>query len=413
MFYHSDRDFRFVFSNGQKDPGGSAEDSAWDYLDNCAREIQQCNSTTEQIRIVLQAIRDSIPADAVFWYPGTTGREVISTGSVNLSAEWCCRFTKRLLEDSPGVGSQLLKTSLQVPVNGSGLVPHGVAMVQLSKSRSSWIVALNFDHEKQFQPLHTKIMSLARQILLNRRNATDSYSKLKQTLMGVVRSLSTALDSKDPSTAGHSERVARMCARLGRQLLLPEEILNDLFLAGLMHDIGKMYLPENVLQKATTLTEDEWNLVKQHPTLGAEFLQGIAPLAHLSDAIRAHHEHYNGRGYPNGLAGDQIPLFARIIAIGESCDVMMTQQRYRPALATSQIQNILREGAEQQWDPRITEAALCCYKDLYAICQADSHSSVFRGALNALCSPLPESDTSTDSLPLSMLKTELEALSRS
>jgi HD-GYP domain-containing protein (c-di-GMP phosphodiesterase class II) len=158
-----------------------------------------------------------------------------------------------------------------------------------------------------------------------------------------------------------------MAARLGQQMGLPEPVLSDLFLAGLLHDIGTIGLRETVLQKPGRLTIEEMAHIQEHPVIGDQLLADLRPLQHLRPGVRHHHERHDGKGYPDGLAGEQIPLLARILAVAEACDAMLSNRPYRPALTPANVETALVEGAGTQWDPEVVAYFLACRHDVFAL----------------------------------------------
>src|SRR4029077_4149441 len=123
------------------------------------------------------------------------------------------------------------------------------------------------------------------------------------------------IDAHVPHARGHSERVANIAVELGKRLHLPRPVLNDLYFAGLLHDIGLTHVQQSLLLKPGKLTEEEYDQVKIYPVIGDTIMSGIKQLAHLRPAVRHHHERYDGSGYPDGLSGDEIPLLARILGV--------------------------------------------------------------------------------------------------
>jgi len=199
--------------------------------------------------------------------------------------------------------------------------------------------------------------------------ASQRYLYVNDVLVGLTRSLTAAIDAKDQYTYGHSERVARMAVELGRELGLRGAEQNDIYLAGLLHDIGKIGIRDDVLTKRGPLTDDELKHIQQHPVIGHRILADLHAMAHLLPGVLYHHERYDGRGYPEGLRGDSIPLLARILAVADSFDAMNTSRPYRVAMPPERIDQILREGAGIQWDPLVIDAYSRCRDKLVAICQ--------------------------------------------
>jgi HD-GYP domain-containing protein (c-di-GMP phosphodiesterase class II) len=199
--------------------------------------------------------------------------------------------------------------------------------------------------------------------------AANRYHDLKELLVGLTRSLTAAIDAKDRYTFGHSERVARVAIELGRELELQEEDLSDLYLAGLLHDIGKIGIRDAVLCKQGPLTPEEFDHIKQHPTIGYQILADLRSVRHILPGVLYHHERYDGKGYPHGLQGDSIPLLARILAVADSFDAMCSNRAYRSAMAPERVEQIFREGTGTQWDRRVVDALFRCKERLYSIRQ--------------------------------------------
>jgi HD-GYP domain-containing protein (c-di-GMP phosphodiesterase class II) len=197
------------------------------------------------------------------------------------------------------------------------------------------------------------------------------------------------VDARDAYTWGHSERVARMGVRIAREMRRPESEVSDLYLGGLLHDIGKIGIRDDVLSKPGALTEQERALVEKHTVIGDAILSHVGQLAHLRPMVRNHHERFDGHGYPDRLAGAQIPLPARILAIADSCDAMLSDRPYRPGMPPSRIDSILREGAGSQWDPEVVAFFFCCRDDVHAVHQQGVGDSVARAVERAVNSSHP------------------------
>jgi putative nucleotidyltransferase with HDIG domain len=191
--------------------------------------------------------------------------------------------------------------------------------------------------------------------------------KFHELLFGVVRSLTSAIDARDPYTRGHSERVARIAVQLGQQLGLSSREKSNLYLAGLLHDVGKIGIDDQVLKKPGKLTPDEYRQIMSHVEIGVAIVQEIRPLHHLLPAIRHHHERYDGSGYPSGLRGEEIPLLARVLAVADGFDAMFHDRAYRPRRSPPDVQRILREESGHQWDGRVVAAAFDTWVELTCI----------------------------------------------
>ncbi len=169
----------------------------------------------------------------------------------------------------------------------------------------------------------------------------------------VIVSLALAIEAKDPYTEGHCQRLAVYASRLGQALGAGTERLHKLRMAGLLHDVGKIAIPEAILSKPGPLTAEEFDVLKQHPVSGERICQPLRSARALLPAIRHHHERWDGQGYPDGLAGAAIPADARIIAIVDAFDAMTSDRPYRLGLPVKRALDILRTNAGPQWDPEL------------------------------------------------------------
>jgi HD-GYP domain-containing protein (c-di-GMP phosphodiesterase class II) len=350
-------------------------ESAWEVLERFGQSLQQCAQSREQIKLILESVGASLEADVVFWDPGSTSYPVEAMGRPELSSEWYRSFTTRLLAEESDSPAHVLRSGLTAE-RGGGPVPRSAALVRISRSHGSWLGAISFNPRRIFHPCDIKVMLLARRMLLTHRQQTQAQEKLRESLFGLVNCLTAAIDAKDPHTAGHSERVARIAVRLGEQMHLGPGVLSDLYLAGLLHDIGKIGIRDCVLQKTGELTEEERLHIQEHTVIGNRLVSAVEPLAHLRAGVRSHHERFDGTGYPDGLAGYNIPLLARILAVADSCDALMAARPHRTALEPARIDLVLAEGSGSQWDPTVIEHFMACRHDLYSICQRGLGNSV-------------------------------------
>jgi HD-GYP domain-containing protein (c-di-GMP phosphodiesterase class II) len=163
--------------------------------------------------------------------------------------------------------------------------------------------------------------------------------------------------------------VARIAVELGRELGLQEDELSDIYLAGLLHDVGKIGVRDDILCKAGPLSDEEFDHIKQHVVIGYRILADLHPIRNLLPAVLHHHERIDGKGYPDGLEGDRIPLLARILAVADAYDAMSTQRRYRNALSPKEVEETLKQGAGSQWDKRVVEAFFRCRDNIHLIRQ--------------------------------------------
>ncbi|PWT94318.1 MAG: hypothetical protein C5B54_00195 [Acidobacteria bacterium] len=178
----------------------------------------------------------------------------------------------------------------------------------------------------------------------------------KELFLSSIRMLSAAIDAKDPYTRGHSERVKDYTLVIAKQMALSKAELERLEIAALLHDVGKIGIEDRILRKPTNLTPEEFEIMKTHPDKGANIMGQVAQLADIIPGMRGHHENFDGSGYPQGLKGDQIHLFARIITIADTFDAMTTDRPYQKAFTLEFALNRIRTMANIKYDPKVVEA---------------------------------------------------------
>lgn len=188
------------------------------------------------------------------------------------------------------------------------------------------------------------------------RYAFQQYMQMHKIYMATVQALAAAIDAKDHYTKGHSDRVAEYAAAIAREMRLPEDKVEAIHFGALLHDVGKIGVGEAILNKPDKLTNEEFTSIKDHPVIGATILQPITFIKNVPTFVRHHHERYNGKGYPDGLSGEQIPLESRIIAVADVYDAMTTDRPYRKAFSHQEAADYIRQQAGVEFDPHVAEA---------------------------------------------------------
>ncbi|MBW2056268.1 MAG: response regulator [Deltaproteobacteria bacterium] len=201
------------------------------------------------------------------------------------------------------------------------------------------------------------LLTLVKRAALNIENSM-LYEALYDSLVDTLQCLVATLEAKDRYTHRHSERVTDLATEVARKMGCPREEIEGLRLAGLLHDIGKIGIHDAVLQKSDGLTEEEFGLIKTHPIIGENIIRPLALLPVETAVVRNHHERWDGKGYPDGLAGGDIPLLARILAVADSYDAMTSDRPYRPAKTPEEAARELKRCAGSQFDRTVVEAFL-------------------------------------------------------
>lgn len=169
--------------------------------------------------------------------------------------------------------------------------------------------------------------------------------------LGTLRGLSRALDARDSYTLGHSQRVAEIAYELAHHYGLSQAACQEIYVAGMLHDIGKIGIPDSVLLKQDALTDAEFRLIQQHPQIGYRIVEQLGQFQFALPGILYHHERWDGAGYPQGLQGEAIPIMGRILAVADAFDAMTSSRPYRQAMPREKAYAIIRAGAGQQWEP--------------------------------------------------------------
>jgi hypothetical protein len=275
-----------------------------------------------------------------------------------------------------------VKSIIAVPLYGkerSGV--HLSGNVRNQASTIGLMVAINRIDKQDFDSTDAKLFnSVANGCAVFVENGR-LFRDLKELLIGSLKALTSSIDAKDQYTRGHSERVAFISRWIGERAAeqegLTEEQIHRLYLAGLLHDIGKMGISESVLRKKGKLTEQEIDHIRQHPSIGAGILSEIKQMRDIVPGVLYHHERVDGKGYPNGLKGDQIPLIGKIVGLADGFDAMTSKRVYRDALTVDEALAEIRKGLGTQFDERIGRLFLEC--DVYELWDAIQDGSEFIG----------------------------------
>ncbi|MGH7410587.1 MAG: HD-GYP domain-containing protein [Candidatus Methylomirabilis sp.] len=205
------------------------------------------------------------------------------------------------------------------------------------------------------KPFHQAELSARTRSLLKLKQFTDELERAEDVLC----TLALSVEAKDAYTEGHCERLSRYSVALGRSLGLSQEYLKALRRGGYLHDVGKIAIPESILNKRSGLTEEEWEIMREHPMVGERICKPLKSLKLVLPIIRHHHERWDGSGYPDGLKGQAIPLTARILQVVDIYDALITARPYKPSFEVDRVFSIMKEEAEKGWrDPEMLEHLL-------------------------------------------------------
>ncbi len=229
-------------------------------------------------------------------------------------------------------------------------------MVELREDTDKWkyinLISKHNSELESFQvQLENKVAEQTEEVRLQQQ-------KLQKLYVQTVTALSEAVDAKDRYTSGHSKRVAEYARMIAARMGKSKEEQDEIYRAGLLHDVGKIRIPADIINKSAKLTEEEYNIIKIHPVTGYHILRGISNNNYIAVGAKYHHERYDGKGYPNGLAGEKIPEVARILGVADSYDAMASNRSYRDALPQEVVRSEIEKGRGTQFDPEIADIML-------------------------------------------------------
>ncbi|MCS7202583.1 MAG: transporter substrate-binding domain-containing protein [Dictyoglomus sp.] len=225
---------------------------------------------------------------------------------------------------------------------------------------SEYLVFINIhdENKEKFTEIDIKLMEWFENILLEFHELRDYLRKEEIFLNRIILTLVKTLEYYDKYTQGHSERVAKYAVKIAEKLNLPVETIRKIYWSALVHDIGKIYVPQRILNKPEVLTKGEYELIKIHPVKSEELLKGIEEFKDIAHIVRHHHERWDGKGYPDGLMGEEIPLESRILCIADSFDAMTSERPYKKALNLREAIEEIKGCSGTQFDPKLSEVMI-------------------------------------------------------
>ncbi|MCS7234485.1 MAG: GAF domain-containing protein [Armatimonadota bacterium] len=240
------------------------------------------------------------------------------------------------------------------PVTGVG--PWAEVELVAGGTHLGWLVVARRPEEPAYDDASVRVLRAVAELGASALSRACAFAELEQAYIDAVLSLARAVDARDAYTADHSERMARWAETVARRMGCSPSEVREVRWAALLHDIGKLGVPDAVLRKPGPLAPEEWEVVRRHPVLGEEILKPVRRLAGVAKLVRHHQERWDGNGYPDGLRGEQIPLGARILAVVDAYTAMTDHRPYRPARSHEEAVAELRRCAGAQFDPEVVRA---------------------------------------------------------
>jgi hypothetical protein len=332
-------------------------------LHEVCRKLNLSTSEIELGRLALDWLLDVLPAEAVLVRLASP-----AAGGAGQPCQMCAghcpldydELTALIDELQPATAGQVLLASRRPDATPLWSAPwvRDLILVPLSTRDvcSGWMLALNHRSGGEFGSVEAGLLGTVASVLGIHSGNLTLYREQSELVASVVKALTSAIDAKDPYTCGHSDRVARISVCLAKELGCGPQALNTVYMAGLLHDIGKIGIDDQVLRKPGRLTAAEFEHIKLHPDLGYNILVELKQLADVLPVVRHHHEQWDGSGYPHALAGAAIPWLARIVAVADAFDAMSSDRAYRQGMPLEKVDEVFRAGAGKQWDPQVIDA---------------------------------------------------------
>ncbi|AMV32989.1 Cyclic di-GMP phosphodiesterase response regulator RpfG [Pirellula sp. SH-Sr6A] len=336
---------------------------------------------TSQLPMLRSVIRSElialVPSDLIENPSEDSLSRITSVGTPPCEWEAIIEFVRRCSQRSP---APTLVFNVQTVANLFEPFPaiRNCILVRVEKQnrKFGYLVALNREMEflgdspedffsidpngLQFGTFEAGLLSVLATVLSGHATNGELFREQENLLTGVIRAVINAIDAKDAYTCGHSDRVASFAKAIAMQMGLEKEECERIYMSGLLHDVGKIGVPDSILGKPGKLTDEEFAAVKKHPEIGYQILKHLTPLQYVLPGVLHHHEAINGKGYPAGLVGEAIPLQGRILAVADAYDAMTSDRPYRKGMPSEKAEAILRSEAGVTWDEMAVQAILNC-----------------------------------------------------
>ncbi len=314
---------------------------------------------------------------------------VVRAGHENVPPDKVMRLAEEINRRMDSMRRVLLDNCFELPLTGGAEEnPRGLVAVPIVAEDHQVGLLIGADKlTGEFNSADLQLLSsIANQTGVFLANSM-LYADLQDLLIGVLHALTASIDAKEPYTSGHSQRVALISKHLAEESGLDAESVKQVYLAGLLHDIGKIGVPEETLRKANQLNKAEFDKIKQHPVIGARIIGGFRQWEGVTRGILAHHERPDGKGYPQGLKGEEIPIEGRIVGLADCLDAMITDRTYRKALPLDKAVEELRGYAGTQFDADLVHKLLSI--DLKEFISYISRGSSFKLGAEPTCASRP------------------------
>ena len=322
-------------------------------------ERKQAEENVKNIKNELQMILDSVPA--IIFYKDTEGRIIRANKTLADSLKMSVKdiVGKTTVELFPREQAENMRKDDQEVII-SGKPKKDIIQPYDTPEGTRWVITDKMPYKDKEGKI-TGIISLSKDITVQRKSEQklkQYYQRLKKAMDATIDTMSNIIEAKDPYTAGHQRRVCQLAIRIAQELNLPKDKIEGIRIASLIHDVGKIGLPTEILSKPTKLTEIEFSLIKNHSQTGYDILKSIDFSLPIANIVLQHHERMNGTGYPNNLKGDKILLEARILGVVDVVEAMSSHRPYRPALGIDAALEEISKNKGTLYDPEVVDICI-------------------------------------------------------
>ncbi len=344
--------------------------------------INRANSANSIAQGIFEPLRHLLHAEDLYLLVDSdeTERSGLQSCQYGSSGINCQQVRDEVARLQTIAGSLIIKKNVSFP--GERIRSMVAVGIRLDNELLGHLVAINRQPSKrdvaglvasdEFIRGEISLMEEAAMLLSSQAQNIHLVLESHQLVLGTLHAMSSSIDARDPYTQGHSERVGRLAFELAKILGVSETACQEIYLAGLLHDLGKIGIPDHILHKEGPLSDEEFATIKQHPEIGYRIIERLGKLHFALPGVLYHHERWDGKGYPHGLKGESIPLMARILAVADSFDAMTSSRPYRDAMQIEKAVSIITNGAGQQWDTAVVD----CFK-IWLSKTLPSHPSAF------------------------------------
>lgn len=357
---------------GQMDSSNGSGDHQNELLAKIVDQLKTPSPSTEVAEHCLEHLHEKVAAtgSGMWIYRSENDSEFVQRGFLPIDEVGLARLIS--FYDDADWNSPIVHNNLQEQTLGEyfpDLYSIMLTPVSIDQNRCGWILCLHIEPNKSFQAADVSLASSMAAIVATHTYNSILHQRNDDAVVSFVKTLVSIVDAKDEFMRGHSERVALVAHRLGQEMGLSGPELKDLYLAGLLHDIGKVGIDDRILRKPGELTEAETEEVQKHPVIGFSILKQLDNLKHILPVIRSHRESMDGSGYPDQLTGEQIPVLARILAVADAYDAMGSDRPFRKGMPLERVESILQENSGVQWDANVVNAYFRARNDIIEICE--------------------------------------------